>query len=188
MFRGRYEAMDILQRSLNCAARALGARSQEKTWSSWHNATNETLSEEIVDEIQGTKNIGRSIVAVFVGALVGVILELGADEVLRVAGIFPALGKPMSDGLFAVATAHRVIFGVLSCYVTARLAPNRPMFHALLLGWIGFALSILGAVVTWNAVPSLGPHWYPLALVVLALPEAWLGGKLRVMQLSSISS
>jgi hypothetical protein len=44
-------------------------------------------------------------------------------------------------------------------------------------------LSALGAVVTWNR--ALGPHWYPLALVVTALPTAWLGGKLRLMQLGS---
>lgn len=27
-----------------------------------------------------------------------------------------------------------------------------------------------------------GPHWYPLALVVLDIPPAWAGGKLRVLQ------
>ena len=36
--------------------------------------------------------------------------------------------------------------------------------------------ALVGAVATWNA--GLGPHWYPIALVVLALPQAWLGGKL----------
>ncbi len=136
-----------------------------------------------MDETQNPKHVGRSIGAVLAGAVVGVILQLGADQVLRIAGVFPALGKPMSDGLFALATAHRVIFGVLSCYITARLAPARPMFHALVLGAIGFAMSVLGAVVTWNMVPSLGPHWYPIALVVLAMPEAWVGGALREMQL-----
>jgi hypothetical protein len=138
-----------------------------------------------MDETQSTKHVGRSVGAVLAGALVGVILQLGADEVLRMAGVFPALGKHMSDGLFALATAHRVIFGILSCYITARLAPSRPMFHALLLGAIGFAMSVLGAVVTWNIEPSLGPHWYPIALVVLAMPQAWIGGALCEMQLRS---
>jgi len=44
-------------------------------------------------------------------------------------------------------------------------------------------VSTVGAVVTWNRGPAFGPHWYPLALIVTALPCAWLGGKLRVMQL-----
>src|SRR6266571_4495112 len=73
--------------------------------------------------------------------------------------------------------------GVLSTYITARLAPSRPMQHALAGGFIGFVVSIVGAVATWNKGPAFGPHWYPLALVVLAMPMAWAGGKLRVTQL-----
>lgn len=30
----------------------------------------------------------------------------------------------------------------------------------------------------WMASPKLGPLWYPLLLVVTALPCTWLGGKL----------
>jgi hypothetical protein len=44
-------------------------------------------------------------------------------------------------------------------------------------------MSVVGAAVTWNKGPAFGPHWYPLALIVLAMPRAWAGGKLRVMQL-----
>lgn len=50
------------------------------------------------------------------------------------------------------------------------------MLHALVGGFIGIALGILGAAVTWNK--NLGPHWYPVALMVLALPQSWLGAKL----------
>jgi multisubunit Na+/H+ antiporter MnhB subunit len=57
------------------------------------------------------------------------------------------------------------------------------MGHALVLGGLGLIVSIVGAIVTWNRQPSLGPHWYPVALIVLAIPTAWAGGKLRVMQL-----
>ena len=88
----------------------------------------------------------------------------------------------MSDALFLLATAYRTVFSVLGAYITARLAPDRPMQHALVLGVVGLAVCIAGAVATWNRVPSLGPHWYPLALVVLAVPQCWLGGKLFSMQ------
>jgi hypothetical protein len=132
-------------------------------------------------ETQPPRRIGRSIVAVFAGMLAVVVLSLGTDLALHAAGIFPALGDRMSDSLFMLATVYRTIYAVLGGYITARLAPNRPMQHALLNGLIGVALSALGAVVTWNR--ALGPHWYPLALVVTALPTAWLGGKLRLMQL-----
>jgi hypothetical protein len=121
---------------------------------------------------------------VVAGALTGIILSIGTDAVLRAAGIFPALlGQPMSDGLFLLATTYRTAYGVAGSYITARLAPDRPMGHALVLGTIGLAVSIVGAVATWNKLPSLGPRWYPLALIVLAIPPAWVGGKLHMIQL-----
>jgi len=80
-----------------------------------------------------------------------------------------------------LATTYRIVYAILGSYVIARLAPNRPMQHALLGGAIGLLVSIIGAVATWNR--DLGPHWYPVALAVTALPCAWLGGKLRLMQL-----
>src|SRR6266576_374616 len=73
--------------------------------------------------------------------------------------------------------------GVAASYDIARLAPDRPMQHALVGGVVGLAVSIIGAAVTWNKGPAFGPHWYPLALVVLAMPQSWAGGKLRLMQL-----
>jgi hypothetical protein len=124
----------------------------------------------------------RSVGAVLAGALVGIILSIGTDTLLRAAGTFPALGQPMSNSLFLIATAYRTIYGIAGAYITARLAPARPMFHALVLGSLGLIASTVGAVATWNSVPSLGPHWYPLALIALAIPPAWLGGQLRLMQ------
>ena len=56
------------------------------------------------------------------------------------------------------------------------------MWHALILGAIGTAIAIAGATATWNSGPEFGPRWYPIALVVTALPCAWIGGKLRERQ------
>jgi hypothetical protein len=50
------------------------------------------------------------------------------------------------------------------------------MRHALIIGWIGVALNILGAVMTWDAVP----HGFALSLIVIALVCSWLGGKLAL--------
>jgi hypothetical protein len=136
-----------------------------------------------VKETHSPRSIGRSVGALFAGFVAVVVLSLGTDWALHAAGVFPALGQRMSDALFLFATAYRTVYGVAGSYITARLAPNRPMGHALVGGLIGVALSTLGAVVTWNR--DLGPHWYPLTLIATAMPTAWLGGKLRVMQLPS---
>ena len=130
--------------------------------------------------------IGRSILAVIAGLLVIFVLSLGTDVVLHATGIYPPWFQRMSDSLFVLATVYRGIYSVLGSYLTARLAPAQPMRHALILGAIGVVLSTVGAIGTWNKA-ELGPNWYPLTLVILALPLSWLGGKLRLMQLNSRS-
>jgi len=125
------------------------------------------------------KNVGRSIWAVVAGFLAVVILSIGTDAGFHAAGIFPGLGERMSDGLFVLATIYRTIYGVVGSYITARLAPYKPMKHALIGGAIGMVLATTGALATWNK--DLGPHWYPVVLVVGALPTAWVGARLLLM-------
>ena len=121
----------------------------------------------------------RSVGAIIAGFLVIVIISIATDLVMHATGAFPPAGQPMSNALWLLATAYRFVYGVAGCYIAARLAPDRPMQHALALGFVGLLLSIVGAMWTWNLGPGFGPHWYPLALVAIAIPCAWLGGKLR---------
>ena len=106
------------------------------------------------------------------------LLSIGTDIVLHAAGVFPPWGQPMSDALFVLATVYRTIYTVAGGFITARLAPNRPMAHVWTLGIVGLLAAIAGALATWDKGPEFGPKWYPLALVVLAIPSVWLGGKL----------
>jgi hypothetical protein len=143
------------------------------------------MSERVMSETQPPRRIGRSIGAVFTGIVVGIILTIGTDIALHAVGVFPPWGESMvgyGEALL-LATDYRVVYGVLGSYIIARLAPDRPMRHALVAGAIGLVVSIFGAAVTCNKGPAFGPHWYPLALIVLAMPQSWAGGKLRVMQL-----
>jgi hypothetical protein len=121
---------------------------------------------------------------------VGILLTVGTDDLLHLARVFPPWGASMVgyDGALLLATVYRTIYNVGTSYITARLAPRRPMLHAMIGGFLGLAACIAGAVGTWNKGPAFGPHWYPLALVVLALPSAWVGGKLRLSQLSEVQA
>lgn len=129
------------------------------------------------------RQIGRSIGAVLAGILAGIIVTLGTDMVLHASGVFPPWGQPVGNAPLLLATAYRIVYGIAGSYIIARLAPDRPVQHALVGGAVGLVVSTVGAVVTWNRGPAFGPHWYPLALVVTAMPTAWAGGKLRLMQL-----
>lgn len=126
---------------------------------------------------------GRSAIALATGLLLGVILSLGTDQILHVLRIYPPWGQTMSDGLFLLATAYRVVYTILGSYIAARLAPDRPMWHAMMLGVVGLVVSIAGAVATWNTQPPIGPHWYALLIAAISIPCAWIGGVIRERQL-----
>ena len=130
-----------------------------------------------------SRHVLKSIGAVVAGLLVGIILSLGTDLLLQALKVLPPWTQPMSNNHFVLVTVYRVIFAIVGSYVGARLAPNQPMKHALVLGVIGFLLSTLGLILTWNAGPEFGPKWYPIALILTSIPCAWVGGKLRTMQL-----
>ena len=131
-----------------------------------------------MSETRARSRVPRRIGAVFAGLLVVVILSTVTDLVLHGTGIFPPPGQPMATGLWVLASAYRIVFGVAGGYVAARLAPDWPMRHALVLGAVGTIASVTGAVATWNMGPGFGPKWYPLGLVVTALPSTWAGAKL----------
>ncbi|HEV2112078.1 MAG TPA: hypothetical protein VGT99_12045 [Gammaproteobacteria bacterium] len=126
------------------------------------------------------KGIWRSVWAVVAGVLVIVILSVATDAVLMAVGIMPRPGQALSDPPLALATFYRTVYSIAGAYLTAGLAPGAPMKHALALGALGVVLGLVGLIVTWNTPLSIGHEWYPIALVVLALPQCWLGGWLRV--------
>jgi hypothetical protein len=141
----------------------------------------EKMNNAAVGKTDHPRRMSQSIIALFAGFVAGVVLSLGTDLGLHAVGLWPALDQPMSGPLLLFATIYRTIYGIISAYIVARLAPYRPLQHALIGGAIGLALSIAGAVATWNR--GLGPHWYSVALLFVALPSAWVGGKLRLTQL-----
>ena len=115
----------------------------------------------------------RSIASVVAGFASIVVLSVATDTVLESTGILPN-GALYDTGLLLLATTYRSIYSVIGCYIAARLAPDRPMRHALALGAVGVVVSIVGGIVGRD----LAPAWYSLGLAALAMPLAWCGGQL----------
>src|SRR4030095_5491723 len=121
----------------------------------------------------------RTAAALFSGFAVIVVLSTVTDLGLHLSHVFPPEGQSMTTGLWVLALGYRCVYGVLGCWLAARLAPDHPLGHALALGALGVVLSTLGTVATWDKGPGFGPKWYPVSLIVTALPCAWVGGRLH---------
>ena len=122
----------------------------------------------------------KSIGAVIAGALFMIVATVAADLACRAAGILPAMNQPIGETAALVATLYRVVFGVAGAWLTARLAPSRPMTHALILGAIGFILGTVAVVASWSG--DLGPRWYAISHAALAIPECWAGARIFAMR------
>jgi len=127
----------------------------------------------------GPRRTGRSAGAVLLGFAAVVALSLGTDQLLHVLEVYPPWGQPMHDpGLNLLALSYRIVYAIFGSFLAARFAPRRPMLHAMVLGFVGLVVSSAGAVAAIS-MADLGPSWYPIALVLTALPCAWAGGRLH---------
>lgn len=140
----------------------------------------QAVKSAVEERVEPRRRIGRSVGALAAGFVVNVVLSFGTDAVFQSIGLMPTIGHAMNNSQSLLAAAYRTLYGVISSYAVARLAPYGPLGHALLGGAIGTVLATAGAVGTWNL--GLGPHWYPVSLALTALPSAWAGGKLCVWQ------
>jgi len=122
------------------------------------------------------KTILKSVGAIAAGFFTTVILSIVADTIMGATGLMNMENfKATTTGIILVVTLYRFIFNVLGCYIAARLAPKKPMKHAVILGSIGLALSIMGSAAMWDKAVL----WYNLAIILIALPCAYIGGKLH---------
>lgn len=123
------------------------------------------------------RRVLRSVLAVLAGIIAVIVLSLVTDMALVAVGTFPSFSEPQlfTTPMLLLATVYRSLYSIAGSYIAAMIAPARPMAHALVVGGVGFVACIAGAIVMRDA----GAMWYPFALIVLALPCAWLGGRLH---------
>ena len=121
------------------------------------------------------KKIFKSIGAILAGFILGATLSIATDFLMDKLGIMSMENfKQTPVIIILVVIVYRFIFNVLGCYFTAKLAPGKPIKHVIIIGIIGTILSIAGAVAMWeNAIP-----FYNIAIILISLPSAWLGGQL----------
>ena len=120
--------------------------------------------------------MGRSILAVVVGyAVMAVcVVALNFASGALVSGGRATLSSPPTSLMVL-----NVIFGipcaVLGGYVCALIARRAEIVHALILGIVAEAMSIVSLILYLD----IQPLWYGLALALIILPSTLAGGFLR---------
>ena len=130
--------------------------------------------------------IVRSALAIVVGFVLIGALSVGTDLLVMRAmpGSFDASRQTSDPRVLALILAYVGVFATLGCYVAARLAPSRPMLHAIVLGLLGLAMNVAVSISTWGTHPA----WYVLVGLATTMLWAWLGGRLRERELERRSA
>ncbi|MES2522312.1 MAG: hypothetical protein V4617_06425 [Gemmatimonadota bacterium] len=121
--------------------------------------------------------MGRSILAIVIGFLVIGAASFGTDALVRsrMPEMFDAAGAVTNTGMLLFTMFYVGVFAVAGCYLAAVIAGRAPMKHALILGALGLVFNIAGTVAMWNTAPA----WYHVVSLLLVMPFAWLGGRIR---------
>jgi len=128
----------------------------------------------------------RSILAIVIGFVFIGVLAFGTDAALRAAmpDAFGPAGRVDSVPLLLFTQFYVFVYAVAGCYLAARIAGRKPMQHALILGALGLVFNIIGSVKMWDTAPA----WYHIVAILLVMPAAWLGGRIREKQQPSPST
>jgi hypothetical protein len=122
------------------------------------------------------KRVGSVLAGFFLIGLLGFL----TDSVLQQLGILPIPTEhKFETGHALLALSYHLLFAVLGGFVTARLAPDHPIAHAITLGILGVVISTLGLIAI--IMQDLAPAWYGWALMVFSIPVTWIGGKLAIL-------
>lgn len=130
------------------------------------------------------KSILRSLASLIAGYIVSALL-IGVT-VAVLGALFPASYQPENTAWVIFNVAYGCLYAVAGGYVTAWLAPSRPILHGFVLGGLLALLALLTALAVAASPPApeyaSPPGWYYPALAVTVLPSILLGAWLRVRQ------
>jgi hypothetical protein len=122
----------------------------------------------------------RRMGAVLAGFILIGLLGFLTDTVLQQLGILPIPTEHKFETRHALlALSYHLLFAALGGFVTARLAPDRPIAHAITLGILGIVISTLGLIAI--IMQDLAPAWYGWALIFFSIPVTWMGGKFATL-------
>lgn len=130
----------------------------------------------------------RSILAVLAGiatlTATSFAIEAVADPLMQ--WMFPhalpnkaAISHNLPASLFMF--AYTFLCVAAGGYVTAWVARRSPMWHAVAMGTVEVALTVLAMV----SLPNVAPLRNWIVAIVLTIPTAWCGGMLRAKQARS---
>lgn len=124
-------------------------------------------------------NMFKSIGVILLAFIVNALLSVLTDFLLETIGILPDPEKGLFETwAILLSLSYRVIYTIVAGIIIARLAPGKPMMHALILGIIGVTITLLA--VTNPEFAQKSKLWFGYTLAAITIPSLWLGVKINL--------
>lgn len=124
------------------------------------------------------RNIFKSIGVILLGFVINALLSIITDFLLESIGVLPDPSKGLFDTWAIVLVLfYRGIYAVFTGFIVAMLAPGNAMLHAMILGVIGTAITLMA--VSDPAFAEKAPLYFGYTLAAITIPCLWLGVKIR---------
>lgn len=132
----------------------------------------------------------KSLGAVVAGYVVIAVLTIVTISTLAV--LFPASYQPENTGWVILNVIYGCLFAAVGGYLTARLAPTRPLWHVLALG---IFMALFSGLTAWAVASAPAdseyarqPGWYYPALTLLAIPCVLMGYAVYVRTIKQLKT
>jgi hypothetical protein len=123
-------------------------------------------------------NVLKSIGVLLLAFVVNGLLSVVTDFLLESTGVLPDPSKGLFETWAIILVLfYRAVYTVFTGFIIAKLAPSKPVLHALILGLIGTVVTILA--VSSPTFAGKAPLWFGYTLAAITIPAMILGVKIR---------
>jgi hypothetical protein len=125
-----------------------------------------------------SKNIFQSVGVILLAFVINALLALVTDFLLESIGVLPNPQKGLFETwAILLVLFYRGVYTIGAGFLVAKLAPNKPTLHAIILGTIGAAIALIAA--SSPSFAEKAPLWFAYTLAAITIPCIWLGVKIE---------
>jgi len=125
-----------------------------------------------------SNSIFKSIGVILLAFAVIALLSMLTDFLLESIGALPNPQKGLFEkwAIFLV-LFYRGVYTIFAGFIVAKLAPTKPMLHAIILGIIGTLITVIA--VSSPSFSEKAPLWFGFTLAAITIPCLWLGVRIK---------
>jgi len=125
------------------------------------------------------KNIFKSIGVILLAFISIALLSIVTDFLLESIGMLPDPKKGLFDTwAIILVLVYRGIYTIFAGFIIAKLAPSKPILHAIILGAVGIIITILAT--NDPSFADKAPLWFGYTMAAITIPCLWVGVNIQL--------